>query len=452
MRRILLGIIFFSLSLNTLFAADIVDNQDKFLAVLTKYIPVDGPGAAVIVSQNGQVLFQGAAGLANIEHDVKLTTGSVFRLGSITKQFTAAAIMMLQEQKKLSITDDIHQYVPSFPTEGNTVTIEHLLTHTSGIANYTNDHDLFEREIQVPVSLDQMLVRFEEHPMILKTGEAMRYSNTGYVLLGKIIEVASGQSYSNFIEQEIFKKLEMKSSRYGGFQIIPNRANGYDMSPQGLVNASHIDMTWPHAAGSLLSTVGDLDIWFKALRSGKLISKESYQQMVTPFKLNDGSLSNYGFGLGIQKLNQYDAISHSGGIPGFVTHAIYLPEEDLYIAVLTNLSSGNPRLLSNLFAAEVLNIQLPKFAPAKLNKEKVKPLLGSYKINNESERRFFMQDGKTYTQRDKGEKFEVIPMSDNSFYYENSLSYIVFENNAEDQQVMNFYSDLSLEPQQAVKN
>ncbi|MDQ7049599.1 MAG: serine hydrolase domain-containing protein [Enterobacterales bacterium] len=451
MKRILLGLVLFNLSLNTLFAADISENQNEYQAILAKYIPADGPGAAVIVSQNGQVLFEGAAGLANIELNIDLTTESVFRLGSITKQFTAAAIIMLQEQKKLSIKDDIHKYVPNFPTEGNHVTIEHLLTHTSGIANYTEDQGLFRKETQVPTNLDQMLVRFAEHPMSLKTGEAMRYSNTGYVLLGKIIEVASGQSYLDFIEQNIFKKLDMKSSRYGGLQIIPNRASGYNMSPQGVVNTSHIDMTWPHAAGALLSTVGDLDIWFKALRSGKLISKASYQQMVTPFKLNDGSLSNYGFGLGIGKLNKYDSISHNGGIPGFATNAVYLPEEDLYVAVLTNLSSGNPNLISNLLVATVLDIQLPNFKAVKLNKVKAKSLMGSYKINNDSEHRFFMEDGKAYTQRDKGDKYEVFPMSDDSFYYENSLSYFVIKNNDKGQQIMNFYFNLSIDPQRAVK-
>lgn len=451
MKRILLGFVLFSISLNTLFAANSTESQNKYEAILAKYIPANGPGAAVTVSQKGKILYQGAAGRANIELNVDLTKDSVFRLGSITKQFTAAAIMMLQEQNKLNIKDNIHKFVPDFPTEGNQVTIENLLTHTSGIANYTEDEDLFQKEIQVPTDLDLMLVRFAKHPMALKTGEAMRYSNTGYVLLGKIIEVASGQSYTDFIEQRIFKKLDMKSSRYGGFQIIPNRASGYDMNPEGVVNTSHIDMTWPHAAGSLLSTVGDLDIWFKALRSGKLISKESYQKMITPFKLNDGSMSNYGFGLGMGKLNKYDSISHSGGIPGFVTNAVYLPEEDLYVAVLINLSSGNPGLISNLLVATALDIQLPEFKAVKLNKAKVKPLMGNYKINNDSERRLFMEDGKTYTQRDKGEKYEVIPMSDNSFYYENSLNYIVIENNDKNQQVMNFYFNLTLEPQQAIK-
>ena len=182
-----------------------VDHTDtSFQEIVNKYISKDGPGVSVIMSKNGKVVFKGAQGMANIEHQVPLTTDSVFRLGSITKQFTTAAIMMLQEQGKLSINDDIKKYVPDFPTEGNMITIENLMTHTSGIANYTNDRELFTKEIQVPITLDDMLKRFEAHPMTFKTGDEMRYSNTGYVLLGKIIEVASGQSYAEFIEQNIF--------------------------------------------------------------------------------------------------------------------------------------------------------------------------------------------------------------------------------------------------------
>ena len=451
MKKILICLLFLSISLNNTLALSKAENQKSYQAVLNQRIASDVPGVAVIITKSGQVLFKGARGLANVELGIPLTTDHVFRLGSITKQFTAAAIMMLQEQNKLNINDDIHKYVPDFPTEGNKVTIENLLTHTSGIANYTEDGDLFQKEIQVPTDIDQMLTRFSKHPMPLKTGVAMRYSNTGYVILGKIIEVASGQSYADFIETQIFKKLGMKSSRYGGSQIIPNRASGYDMSPNGVVNASYIDMMWPHAAGSLLSTVDDLDLWFKALRSGKLLTKESYQKMIQPFKLNDGSLSNYGYGLGISKLNKYDAISHSGGIPGFSTNTIYIPSEDLYVAVLSNLSSRSSSLISRLLVAEALDIPVPKFIAVKPNLNKLKQLAGDYKIGKNSIRKFIVEDGKTFTQRDDGQKYEVTAMSENSFYYPSSLSYFVIESNQKEQQVMKFYSLLGIEPQLAIK-
>lgn len=427
------------------------NSQKNYAAILAKYTQADGPGVAVIATQHGEILFQGAHGLANVELNVPLSSSSVFRLGSITKQFTAAAIMMLQEQGKLSVKDNIHQYLPDFPTEGNEITIENLLTHTSGIANYTEDEELFNTEIRLSTTLDDMLIRFAKHPMPLETGVAMRYSNTAYVLLGKIIEVASGESYPDFIEQQIFARLGMTSSHFGGLQIIPGRASGYDEGPDGIVNASFIDMMWPHAAGSLLSTVHDLDRWFVALRSGKLISKQSYQQMIQPFELNDGSLSQYGYGLGMGKLNKYRSISHNGGIPGFATSAFYIPKEDLYVAVLSNFSAHNPGTIARLVIAEALAFPVPEFTPVELNEDTAKSLMGTYQVNDDSYRVLTLENGKVYSQRDEGQKFEIIPMSDNSFYYDNSLTYIVIETDADGQQVMNMYSDLSDEPQKAVR-
>ncbi|WP_226647732.1 serine hydrolase domain-containing protein [Microbulbifer variabilis] len=451
MKKLILSIFLLSFSLSASIADALTNRQKSYENILIANVKADEPGVSVIVSRKGKVLYRGARGLANLEHNIPLTADSVFRLGSITKQFTAAAIMILQEQGKLSIRDNIHKYVPDFPTEDNDVTIENLLTHTSGIANYTDDEELFAKEIQVPTTIDDMLVRFSKHPMQFKTGEEMRYSNTGYVLLGKIIEVASGQSYADFIEENIFKKLGMQSSYYGSSKIIPNRANGYDLTPNGVVNAMYIDMMWPHAAGALLSTVSDLNVWFSALREGRLISKKSYKMMTEPFKLNDGSISSYGYGLGVRKFNKYDIIAHGGGIPGFVTDAFYVPSEDLYVAVLSNLSSRNPSFISKLLAAEALDIPVPKFEPIPLDESKVKGFMGSYKVDADSVRTLSLENGKVFSQRNDGPKFEITPMSENSFYFEGALIYIVIEQNEEGKQVMNFYNDLALEPQKAIK-
>ncbi|WNC71969.1 serine hydrolase domain-containing protein [Thalassotalea psychrophila] len=451
MKRTICAVLLLSFGLNMTIAAE-NDSKKNYENILINNVESKGPGVAVIISQNGKVLYKGARGLANIEHNIALTTDSVFRLGSITKQFTAAAIMILQEQNKLSVSDNIHKYVPEFPTEGQVVTIEHLLTHTSGIANYTEDENIWNNLIPTATTLDDMLKEFAKHPMPLKTGEAMRYSNTGYVLLGKIIEVASGESYADFVEQHIFAKLGMKNSQYGGTQLITNRANGYSRSEHGYVNADPINMMWPHAAGSLLSTVDDLNIWFYALRNGTLISKDSYQQMVSEFELNDKSMSDYGYGLGLFKVNKFDAIGHGGGIHGFVTNALYIPEEDLYIAVLNNNDSGNPQNLALLLAAKALNIDIPEFKAIDLSEEKIKAMMGTYSVNSESQRTLSFESGSVYSQRDDGHKWLIKPMSDNSFYYEGSLSYFYIDKNDKDQQVMNFYSNLSTTADVAIKN
>lgn len=429
-----------------------VSNKAIYDNVLANFVDKKGPGASVIVSQHGKVLYKGARGMANIELEVPLTTDSIFRLGSITKQFTAAAIMMLAEQGKLSIDDDIHKYVPEFPTEGQVVTVANLMSHTSGIANYTEDEHIWTKLLSTETSLDEMLSEFAKHPMPLKTGEAMRYSNTGYVLLGKIIEVASKKTYANFIEQEIFDKLGMKNSHFGGTQLIPNRASGYSRSEQGIVNADPINMMWPHAAGSLLSTVEDLDTWFKALRDGSLISKKSYQQMTSPFMLNDKSSSDYGYGLGIHEVEKYSAIGHGGGIHGFVTHAFYIPEEDLYVAVLKNSDTeGDPRDIALLLAARTLDINIPEFKSITLSEKNIEAMMGTYQIGEGSQRTLSFENGEVYSQRDNGHKWVVKAMSDNSFYFEGSLSYFSINKNEQDKQVMNFYSGLSATPTPAIK-
>jgi len=424
----------------------------KYEKVLKSFIKANGPGSAVIVSQHGKVLYKDARGMANIELQVPLQPDSIFRIGSITKQFTAAAIMMLAEQGKLSVTDDIHKYVPDFPTEGQVVSIANLLSHTSGIANYTEDEHVWKKLISTQTTLDEMLKVFAKHPMPLKTGEAMRYSNTGYVLLGKIIEVASGKSYADFIEQDIFAKLAMKNSSFGGTQIIVNRASGYSRSAEGIVNADPINMMWPHAAGSLLSTVDDLNIWFTALRNGTLITKASYEAMIKPFELNDKTSSDYGFGLGSFNVNEYKAIGHSGGIHGFVTYAFYLPEKDLYVAVLSNSDSeSNPQDIALLLAAKAINIDIPEFTAVKISDNKINAMMGTYQVDEESQRTLTFENNVTYSQRDDGRKWVIHAMSENSFYYEGSLSYFTIDKNEQGKTVMNFYNGLSTSPSPAIK-
>lgn len=423
----------------------------QYQQILNDTLSASEPGVSVIISKNEKTVFKGTRGLANLEHNIPLTNQSVLRLGSISKQFTAAAIMMLQEQGKLLTSDNIHKYVPSFPTEGNLVTIENLLTHTSGIANYTDDDDLFDKEIQVPASVDDTLARFAKHPMVFKPGEAMAYSNTGYSLLGKIVEVASGQSYKEFVEQNIFKKLGMTQSSYEGQELVPHRAAGYEQTEQGFINTSYINMDWPYAAGALISTPTDLNIWFSALSSGKLISKASYEKMVSPFKLNDGSFSSYGYGLIIKPFNDYTVIKHTGGINGFLAHARYIPEQKLYVAVLANSNHINPIFINEKLTAKILGIELPKFKSVNVTAKQLSPVLGDYRINKKTSRSLIYENDVLYSQRTGGNKIKLIPMSKNSFYYPNSNNYLVIEKNSQGKLIMKYFSGLSITPSEAIK-
>jgi CubicO group peptidase (beta-lactamase class C family) len=419
--------------------------------IMDSAIDKEGPGMAVIAIHKGKTVFHGARGMANIELNVPLSANTVFRLGSITKQFTCAAVLMLEEQGKLSIDDPLSRYLPSFPTDGAQVTLRQLMSHTAGLNNYTNNHETMEKRIQVPVSIEEMLKLFSKEPMLFSPGEQMQYSNTGYVLLGKIIEDVSGVSYKEFIENEIFKPLGMSSSFYGGRQIVKNRAMGYSLDETGVVNASVIDMSWPHAAGALISNVKDLAVWNEALRSGKVVSLKNYHTMTEPTTLNDGTKVPYGFGLSPSKINKYKSIGHGGGIPGFSTDAVYFPSEDLFIAVFANSDRLDPDSLTLKVAAEILNISFPSFKPVAIPNKQFKALLGQYQVNSNSIRELLFEDEHFYTQRDGGRKLEVVPVSKSTFHYPGTLDYLVFEKNSSDQIEMKLYGRLAEKPQVALK-
>lgn len=310
---------------------------------LEEAVSANGPGVTALVMRDGDVVFRGAAGMANIELDVPMQPGHVLRIGSIAKQFTAAAILLLQERGTLNVTDDITQYLPDFLTRGERITIEHLLTHTSGVFNYTDLPDYWRGDlIRTDISVEALINLFANRPPRFSPGEDFSYSNSGYVLLGAIIERVSGKSYAEFMRTEIFAPLGLKDTYYGGLQIVPRRADGYaGDEDDGYHNALPISMTHPYAAGALLSTVDDLARWNAALFGGRLLSEASVRAMTTPAKLDDGSMTEYGYGLYVREREGFRVISHSGGIHGFSSSAVWLPDERVYAVVLSNLENSS---------------------------------------------------------------------------------------------------------------
>ena len=276
-------------------ASSVPADGDTYSDYLNAAYPADGPGATAIVVKDGEVLFLGARGMADLELGVPLTSDHVFRLGSITKQFTAASIMLLEQQGKLTVDDLITKHLPGYPTNGYEITIEHLLTHTSGIFSYTSIPGyMMGNEIRADLSTEELVEVFDDLEMDFGPGERWSYSNSGYVLLGAIIEKVSGQSYADFVKENIFEPLGMNNSHYGGSQLIPDRASGYQAIEDGYTNAPFLSMTQPHAAGSLLSTVGDLARWNAGLFGGDLLTEESVARMTTEFTLNNGEGTGYG--------------------------------------------------------------------------------------------------------------------------------------------------------------
>jgi CubicO group peptidase (beta-lactamase class C family) len=309
--------------------------------ILSELKDVEGPGGVFMVAQNGIPIYQKAFGKSNIELNTNLDADFVFQLGSMTKQFTAVAIMLLEEQGKLNVNDAISLYIPDYPN-GNNITIHHLLTHTSGIKDFTRMKSL--KEIAQKEMSPKMMVDFFKNELVdFLPGEKFEYNNSGYVILGHIIELTSGKSYENFINEAIFQKLTMNHSRYAtDRQIIKKRAYGYQKKEYGYVNKTIINFSVPFSSGALMSTLDDLLIWQNAIKSKTILKEESLNKVFGKYKLNNGEEFTYGYGWHIREINGLKSYEHGGSVFGFKTMAIYIPEKDIYVVGLTNCDCNSP--------------------------------------------------------------------------------------------------------------
>ncbi len=329
---------------------------------------------AVLVAQEGQILFTGGYGLADREHDVPHTPQTKFRLGSITKQFTSVAILMLAEQGKLSLDDPISRHLPYSPAHWKDITVHHLLNHTSGLGNLVDIPGIKETKARLPLPVREIIETFRETPLEFPTGTAFRYSNSAYIVLGDIVERVSGLSYEEFLQTHIFGPLEMADSGYDHYQtILKNRAAGYKKQDGEWVRAEYVDMSFPFSAGALYSTAEDLHRWGQALDAGRLISAESYTRMTTITPL----LTTYGYGLIMGRLLDRRTIGHAGGINGFRANFIRFPDEQAAVIVLSNSEAsdffGVTKTLSAILFGE--DYALPE---AKIPVQVADALLSSY--------------------------------------------------------------------------
>jgi CubicO group peptidase (beta-lactamase class C family) len=321
------------------------DNVARMEQVVRSYVDAKEFMGSVLVARDGKVVLSKGYGAANLEWDVPNSPSAKFRLGSITKQFTAACILLLEERGKLKVEDPVKKYMPDAPAAWDKVTIFHLLTHTSGIPSFTGFPDYHSTEA-IPSTPEQLVARFRDKPLEFQPGEKWNYSNSGYVLLGYLIEKISHQSYSQFVQENIFNPLGMKDSGYdSNSAVILHRASGYEPGDKGPTNAGYIDMSIPLSAGALYSTTEDLLRWEQALMGGKLLSAASLQKMTTPFK------SDYAFGLVVRTANGHKVIEHGGGIEGFNTFLAYYPEDKLTVVVLANLGGQAPEDIASKLGA-----------------------------------------------------------------------------------------------------
>lgn len=299
----------------------------------------------VLVARGGQVLFSKGYGSANLEWDIPNAPNTKFRLGSVTKQFTAASILLLEERGKLSVGDAVKKYMPDAPAAWDKITIFHVLTHTSGIPSFTGFPDFAKLE-PFATTPTELVARFRDKPLEFEPGEKWNYSNSGYVLLTYLVEKITGDRYEKFVRDNVFTPLGMKDSGYdSNSAVIPHRASGYVSGKDGFENAGFVHMSVPQGAGALYSTTEDLLKWEQGLFGGKLIQAASLEKMTKPFK------NDYAFGLQVDTIGGRKAIEHGGGIEGFNTELAYYPDDKLTVVVLGNVNGQAPMEIAGKLAA-----------------------------------------------------------------------------------------------------
>jgi len=320
---------------STVLAQDKAAKIDELMKVYQGYKQFNG---SVLVAENGKVIFKKGYGMANMEWNIPVETDTKFRLGSITKQFTSMLILQLVQEGKIKLDGKLTDYLPDYRKEtGDRVTIHQLLNHTSGIPSYTGLPNFFQDVSRNPYSVTDFVKKYASGNLEFEPGSKFSYNNSGYFLLGAIVERITGKPYEQVLKERIFDPLGMKNSGYDhGETIIAKRAAGYEKRPAGFINAPYLDMSLPYAAGSLYSTVEDLYLWDQALYTDKLLSPQLKEQMYKP------GLSNYAYGWVVRKaplgLNdeQVTIIEHGGGINGFNTLITRMPDTRNLIVLLNN--------------------------------------------------------------------------------------------------------------------
>lgn len=321
--------------------------------IQTEFGNKNEPGGVFLITQNGKNLYRKAFGKANLELNVNMTPENIFQIGSMTKQFTAVAILLLEQQGKLSVTDPVSQYIKDYPN-GDKITLHHLLTHTSGIKDFTKMKSI-SSIAQKEMKPEEMVNFFKNEPVDFAPGEKFDYNNSGYVVLGYIIELVSGISYEDFIKKNIFDKAGMTHSYYASDRkVIPQRAYGYHKKEQGFVNKTVISFSVPFSSGSLMSTADDMLKWQQALNQNLILDLKETQKAFQKYKLNNGEEFTYGYGWHLKDINGIPDREHGGSVFGFKSMGVYIPAEDVYVIGLSNCDCHSPTEVTKNMAKATL--------------------------------------------------------------------------------------------------
>lgn len=425
MKRIFLSIPFFLFFLHA-FSQTKAEEIDEMMKIYTKQNSFNG---TVLVAQKGVVLLQKGYGYKNAAINSLNDSATIFQIGSITKQFTAAIILQLQEQNKLSVNDSISKFIPGYPN-GNKITIENLLTHTSGIYNYTNDEVFMKNNAVKPISIENLIALFKNKPLDFNPGEKYSYSNSGYILLGYIIEKITGKSYFQVVHENIFQPLGMNHSGFD-FKSLKsiNKATGYLKLTTKIKEPSPIvDSSVSFSAGALYTTVGDLYKWDRALYTNKIISAASLQKAFTPYK------SKYGYGWVIDSTYGKKVVMHEGGIFGFVSFIGRVLADETCIILFDNKGSdGLPKIAENINA--ILNDQPYDFPVERkeidVDSNTLKKYVGDYQLAPSFILTITFENGQLFVQATGQGKSAMFAEKENYFFLKLVDAQIEFIKNAD---------------------
>ncbi|MCE3259944.1 MAG: Beta-lactamase [Bacteroidetes bacterium] len=367
---------------------------------------------SVLVAKKDKILLSKGYGMANFSYEIPNSPSTKFKLASVSKQFTALSILMLEEKGKLSLDDKLTKFIPDYPN-GDKVTVHHLLTHTSGIPNVTS-LPIYDTIMTQPHTQEKLIGYTKNKALEFEPGTKFSYSNTGYILLSYIVEKVSGKEFGDFLKSNIFVPLGMKNSGlWHSREVVKNAAVGYCIENDKFQEVRYIDMSIPAGAGAIYSTVEDMYLWDRSFYSEKLVKKSTIEKMTTPFK------ENYAYGLKVEEYAGHKLITHSGGIEGFATIAYHFPDEQLYIVILKNVDN------QKLFPAHKISravmygqkFDLPKERQiAEVNKKVFDGLVGDYELQPGFILTISTSQGKIFAQATGQPKIEIYPEAEYKYF------------------------------------
>jgi D-alanyl-D-alanine carboxypeptidase len=394
--------------------------------------PATDPGAAVIVVRDGRTVYRDAAGLAHLELDTPMRPDHVFLLFSVTKQFTGAAILLLAQDGLLSLSDPVERHLPDLGLDfgGHEVTVAHLLSHTSGLVNYT-DLDAWWATIHEPVDAAGLVSLFRDAPLQFEPGTRWEYNNSGYVLLGLIVERLSGMSYAEFVHARLLDPLDMRDTHVYNRPnaVVRGRVQGYSRDNGVWLRAPHFSLTHGYATGNMLSNVDDLARWHAAAGDGRLLDEPGWRQAAKPFHLADGEDTHYAAGHYVGRIGPYATLEHGGNLAGGLTHVLRVPEAGLFVAVLANAEPA-PRATAEDVAVALAarSLGVPASPPVvAVPPARLVEYLGVYRIDERDTRTVSMRDGVLVSQHSRGAPLRLQPIGEDLFVFEGSHTWLGFE-------------------------